>query len=68
MKKNFLNSAKAEMDIIKYAESIAGLKLLDYQKIILRNLYEAYKNNKDMKIVMNRHNGQFCFLHAFGTT
>lgn len=49
------------MDIVEYAETIFGVKLLDYQKVLLKKMYEAYKNNKDMQIIMNRHNAQFYF-------
>ena len=30
-----------------------GLKLLEYQKVILRAMYEQYKNKKDVRIVMH---------------
>lgn len=41
------------MDIAEYVEMIYGLKLLDYQKAVLRVLYEAYKNKKDIRIIIN---------------
>lgn len=40
---------------------IFGVKILDYQKVILKKMYEEYKNNKDIRIIMNRYNAQFCF-------
>lgn len=49
------------MDIVEYAETIFGVKLLDYQKVLLKKMYEAYKNNKDIQIIMNRRNAQFYF-------
>lgn len=49
------------MDIVEYAETIFGVKLLDYQKVLLKKMYEAYKNNKDMRIITNCHNTQFYF-------
>lgn len=41
-----------EMDIVKYAEEVLGLELLDYQKDMLR-LYS--KIPKDHVIVMGRY-------------
>lgn len=49
------------MDIVEYAETIVGVKLLDYQKIIIKNLYEEYKKNKDIRIIMDRHHSQIYF-------
>lgn len=40
------------MDIVEYAETVLGLELLDYQKVVLRDLYEEYKNAKDIRIIM----------------
>ena len=50
------------MDIVEYIEMIFRLKLLDYQKAVLRALYEMYKNKKDIRIIMSPHIGQnyFC--------
>lgn len=41
------------MDIVEYAETVLGLELLDYQKVFLRDLYEEYKNTKDIRIIMH---------------
>lgn len=41
------------MDVVEYVETIFGLELLEYQKVILRDLYEKYKNKKDMQIGMS---------------
>lgn len=42
------------MDIVEYAETVFGLKLLDYQKAFLKAMYEEYKNKKDIRIIMHR--------------
>lgn len=49
------------MDIVEYVETVLGLELLDYQKVILRDLYEEYKNTKDIRIVMRPHIGRDYF-------
>ena len=49
------------MDIVEYAETIFGVKLLDYQKVLLKKMYDAYKNSKDIRIITNRYNAQFYF-------
>lgn len=49
------------MDIVEYIEMIFRLKLLDYQKAVLRALYETYKNKKDIRIIMSPHIGQNYF-------
>lgn len=46
------------MDIVEYIETVFGLKLLEYQKWILRDLYEKYKNKKGIQINMCRHINQ----------
>ena len=54
------------MDIVEYIETIFGVKLLDCQKVILKNLYEKYKNNKDMRNIVSRYHSQtnFIFIHV----
>lgn len=49
------------MDIVEYDETVLGLELLDYQKALLRDLYEKYKNKKDIRILMPRHIGRDYF-------
>lgn len=46
------------MDIVEYVETVLGLKLLDYQKVFLKDLYEKYKNKKDIRILMCPHIGR----------
>ena len=49
------------MDIVEYVETVLGLELLDCQKALLRDLYEEYKNKKDIRIIMCPHTGQNYF-------
>ena len=49
------------MDIVEYVETVLGLELLDYQKALLRDLYEEYKNKKDIRIIMRPHIGRNYF-------
>lgn len=49
------------MDIVEYVETVLGLELLDYQKALLRDLHEEYKNKKDIRILMCPHTGQNYF-------
>lgn len=46
---------------MEYVETVLELELLDYQKAILRSLYETYIKKKDMRIVMGPRNGQKYF-------
>lgn len=46
------------MDIVEFVEKQCGIELLEYQKAILRDLYEEYKNKKDIRILMCPHIGR----------
>lgn len=49
------------MDIVDFVEKQCGIELLEYQKALLRALYEKYKNKKDIQILMPRHIDRDCF-------
>ena len=49
------------MDIVEYIETVLELELLDCQKVLLRNLYEKYKNKKDIRILVCPHIDQNYF-------
>ena len=49
------------MDIVEYIEAVLELELLDCQKVLLRNLYETYKNKKDIRILVRPHIGRNYF-------
>ena len=49
------------MDIVEYIETVLELELLDCQKVLLRNLYETYKNKKDIRILVRPHIGRNYF-------
>ena len=40
------------MDIVEYAETLCGSKLPEWQKAVLKDTYELYKNKKTIRIVM----------------
>ena len=49
------------MDIVEYIGTVLELELLDCQKVLLRNLYETYKNKKDIRILVRPHIGRNYF-------
>lgn len=47
-------------DIIEFIEAQCGVKLLEYQKVTLRKMYEA---GPDTKIIFPRWNGRTYYRH-----
>ena len=39
------------MDICEYAEKVFDMKLLDYQKTMLKQIHESYKENKPLRFI-----------------
>ena len=49
------------MDIVEFAEKICDFSLTDCQKDFLREVYEAYKNNKKIIYIPPRCNSRISF-------
>lgn len=46
------------MDIVEFLETQCGCKLLECQKVFLRDVYKIYKERGDLRIVMRKNEGQ----------
>ena len=52
------------MDVVEYIETALELELLDCQKVLIRDLYEKYKNKKDIRILVGSHIGRnYVYTH-----
>lgn len=48
------------MDIVEFCEKVLNIQLLDFQKKLLRDMYEAGKNNQQFIVMPSRkHSREF---------
>lgn len=50
-----------DMDIVELVEKVCEFPLMDFQKELVRNTYDAVKNNKRLYYVPPRGNQKFSF-------